>query len=121
MNGIGDNQDLAEKWSKIMYFLQQTLGKKPSDLKGVLFMIGVQELGKGAQSFSKEQKQDLIHIATCKVLSIGGYYELMGQDEEGWPHWELVKKLPPFDLFNQENLLKHYVIEYFRQSIGLHI
>lgn len=121
MNGIDDNQDLTEKWTKVLSFLKQTLGKKPSDMKGVLFMIGVQELGLGVQSFSKEQKQDLIHIATCRVLSIGGYYTLMGQDEEGWPHWELVKKLPPFDLFNQENLLKHYIIEYFRESIGLHI
>lgn len=121
MNAKDDNQDLEIKWKKVLTFFQQTIGKKPSDLKGVLFLIGVQELGRGVQHFSKEEKQDLIHIATCKVLSLDGYYELMGQDEQGWPHWELVKKLPAFDLFSQEKLLKHYVIQYFRNSIGLHI
>lgn len=121
MKGVNDNQELNEKWTQVLSFLKQTVGKKPADLKGVLFIIGVQELGKGVQSFTKEQKQDLIHIATCRVLSYGGYYELMGQDEDGWPHWELVNKLPPFDLFNQENLLKHYIIQYFKESLGLHI
>lgn len=121
MSKITDNQDVEEKWKHILLFFKQTIGKKPSDLKGVLFLIGIQELGKGPEHFSKEQKQDLIHIATCKVLSKGGFYTLIGTDEEGWPHWELVKELPPFDLFSQENLLKYYVVEYFRDEIGLHI
>lgn len=116
-----DNQDIEENWKKILEFLKQSFGKKPSDLKGVLFLIGIQELGRGPQNFSKEQKQDLIHIATCKVLSQGDYYTLLGTDEDGWPHWELVKKLPAFDLFTQETLLKHYVIEYFKTELGLHI
>jgi hypothetical protein len=116
-----NNQEVEEQWKQILNFFKQNIGKKPSDLKGVLFLIGIQELGKGPEQFTKEQKQDLIHIATCKVLSKGGFYTLIGKDEEGWPHWELIKKLPPFDLFSQENLLKHYVIEYFKTEIGLHI
>jgi hypothetical protein len=55
------------------------------------------------------------------VLSLGGFYELDGIDSEGWPHWKLIKPLPPFDLLSQEQLLKHYIIEYFRNDIGLHI
>ncbi len=116
-----DSQVLDAQWKQVLTFFKQRIGKKPSDLKGVLFLIGIQELGRGPESFSKEQKQDLIHIATCKVLSKGGFYTLVGTDEEGWPHWELVKKLPPFDLFSQENLLKHYVITYFKEELGLHI
>ena len=121
MGLTSEDNDLAENWKKLMAFFKQQIGKKPSDLKGVLFLIGIQELGQGAQHFSKEQKQDLIHIGTCKVLSRGGYYQLMGADEDGWPHWELVHKLPPFDLMAQETFLKHYVIEYFKHEIGLHI
>jgi hypothetical protein len=115
---IKDNQEI---WANLIRFLKQTMGKTPSDLKAVLFIIGVQELGKGTLRFSKEEKQDLIHIATCKVLSLGGYYSLSGADQDGWPHWELKKALPAFDLINQENLLKHYIILYFRTEIGLHI
>ncbi|ADQ18256.1 hypothetical protein Lbys_2594 [Leadbetterella byssophila DSM 17132] len=110
-----------EIWDKLLRFLEQTTGKKPKDLNGVLFLIGVQELGKGALRFEKEQKQDLLHIAICKVLSLDGYYRLAGTDQEGWPHWEKLKELPNMDLLAQENLLKHYIIRYFREEVGLHI
>jgi hypothetical protein len=113
-----DNQEI---WENLIRFLKQTTGGKPRDLNGVLFLIGVQELGKGTVEFSKEEKQDLIHIAICKVLSLGGYYELDGHDKDGWPHWKLLKELPAFDFVSQENLLRHYVLDYFRLEIGVHI
>ena len=74
------------KWEKLLKKLEEVVGKKPADLKSVLFLIGVQELGKGIKEFSKEEKRDLMHIAICKVLSFSGIYELEGLDEMGWPH-----------------------------------
>ncbi|AFK03074.1 hypothetical protein Emtol_1934 [Emticicia oligotrophica DSM 17448] len=112
---------LKENWQTLLLFLKNNLGKKPTDLNGVLFLIGVQELGQGKKVFTKEQKQDLMHIAICKVLSFGGYYELEGVDKEGWPHWKLIKPLPSLDMLSQEVLLKHFVIEYFKREVGLHI
>jgi hypothetical protein len=109
-----------ETWDNLLNFLKQTTGKKPADLKSVLYLIGIQELGKGFLHFSKEEKQDLMHIATCKVLSYGDYYTLEGHDTEGWPHWVATKTLPALDLSEQENLLKTYVVHYFRNEIGLH-
>lgn len=105
--------ELDRNWQTLLSFIEQTLGKKPKDLNGVLFLIGVQELGQGHRFFSKEEKQDLMHIAICKVLSFSGYYELEGLDQDGWPHWKMIKKLPRFDLLEQEKLLKMAVIEYF--------
>ena len=105
--------ELDRKWSWLLKQLESNFGKKPKDLNSVLFLIGVQELGKGHHHFSKEEKQDLMHIAICKVLSLSGYYELEGLDKDGWPHWKLVKKLPHFDLLEQEKLLKLHVLEYF--------
>ncbi len=99
--------------------LEARIGKRPADLNAVLFLIGVQELGRGLQRFSKEEKQDLMHIAICKVLSLSGFYELEGTDDAGWPHWKLVKKLPHFDLLEQEKLLKMHVIDYFTQEFDL--
>ncbi|HCM77793.1 MAG TPA: hypothetical protein DIS90_15525 [Cytophagales bacterium] len=110
--------ELDRKWAWLLGELDQKLGKKPKDLNGVLFMIGVQELGKGHVHFSKEEKQDLLHIAICKVLSLSGYYELDGIDKDGWPHWSLIKKLPHFDLLEQEKLLKIHVLEYFEIEYG---
>ncbi|GAB1444993.1 MAG: hypothetical protein KF860_01310 [Cyclobacteriaceae bacterium] len=110
--------ELERKWAWLLTELDDKLGKKPKDLNGVLFMIGVQELGRGHVHFSKEEKQDLMHIAICKVLSLSGYYELEGIDKEGWPHWNLIKKLPHFDLLEQEKLLRIHVLEYFETEYG---
>ena len=109
---------LQKEWVDLLYKIKEVTGKRPTDLNAVLFLIGVQELGKGNRSFSKEEKQDLMHIAICKVLSLAGYYELAGLDEEGWPHWKLKKKLPRFDLMEQEKLLKIQIIQYFKEEIG---
>ena len=108
--------DLDRRWNSLMEELQSAIGKKPKDLNGVLFLIGVQELGHGTKIFSKEEKQDLMHIGICKVLSLSGYYELEGLDADGWPHWKLIKKLPHFDLLEQEKLLKMHVLEYFEKE-----
>ncbi len=109
-------ENLEVAWENLLGKINELFGKKP-DLNGVLFMIGVQELGKGIKNFTKEEKQDLMHIAICKVLSMSGFYELEGMDEQGWPHWKLVKKLPFFDLLGQEKLLKIHVIEYFEKEV----
>ena len=111
--------DLERQWNQLLVEFEQITAKKPKDLNGVLFLIGMQELGKGARRFTKEEKQDLLHIAICKVLSLSGYYELEGLDTEGWPHWKLVKKLPHFDLLEQEKLLKMHVLEYFEKEYGM--
>ena len=108
--------DLDRKWHQLLVFVEKTIGKKPKDLNGLLFIIGMQELGHGAKRFSKEEKQDLLHIAICKVLSLSGYYSLEGLDKEGWPHWKVVKKLPHFDLLEQEKLLRMHVLEYFEKE-----
>jgi hypothetical protein len=108
--------DLARTWAALLADVGRMIGKRPKDLNGVLFLIGVQELGQGSKIFSKEEKQDLMHIGICKVLSLSGFYKLVGQDNEGWPHWELIKKLPHFDLLEQEKFLKWHVIEYFEKE-----
>lgn len=108
--------DLERSWNLLLGTLEEQIGKRPKDLNGVLFIIGMQELGRGPVLLSKEEKQDLMHIAICKVLSLSGYYVLDGIDKEGWPHWNLVKKLPHFDLLEQEKLLKMHVLEYFEKE-----
>lgn len=110
--------DLEKSWASLLIALEKMIGKKPKDLNAVLFLIGVQELGQGRKVFEKEEKQDLMHLGICKVLSLTGYYELEGLDTDGWPHWKLIKKLPHFDLLEQEKLLKMLVIEYFEKEFN---
>lgn len=108
-------KNLEQDWHKLQISLKNYFGKTP-DLKATLFLIGVQELGQGARHFSKEQKEDLIHIALCRILSPMGIYKLEGRDEDGWPHWKLEEKIPQMDFFSQEKLIKMQIVEYFKEN-----
>ena len=107
-------EDLQVRWLKLRIKLKERFEIKP-DMNGVLLLIGVQELGQGPQEFTKEQKQDLMHIAVCTILSASGYYSLDGLDEEGWPHFTQLKALPELETFEQENFLKDHVLLYFNK------
>lgn len=106
-------KSIDKEWEKLLDQLGVMVGKRPADLNAVLFLIGVQELGTGPKRFSKEAKQDLMHIAVCRVLSLSGYYSLEGYDQDNWPQWKLDKPIPHGDLLSQENFLKQHVIHYF--------
>lgn len=93
----------------------EKFGKKP-DLESILFLIGIQEFGQTRDKFSKEQKQDLMHVAVCSLLSQSGYYEQEYLDEEGWPHFRQLKALPEVSLIEQENFIKDHVLLYFEQK-----
>lgn len=108
---------LEKDWQDLLTKLKTLTGKE-ANMDSILFLIGIQELGQGFKNFSKEEKQDLMHIATCKVLSFSGYYELDGLDAEGWPHWKLLKKIPAFTLDEQERFLKMNVLEYFEKEVS---
>jgi len=109
--------ELERNWQSLLKMLEDSFGKRPKSLESVLFLVGVNELGQGSIFFTKEDKQDLMHIAICKVLSLSGFYELEGLDESGWPHWKPVKELPHFDLLEQEKLLKMHLLEYFAEEL----
>jgi hypothetical protein len=102
------------KWYKIVFGLKKQFGKKP-DLNGILFLIGMNELGK-VKEYSKQEKTELLHIATCKLLSYEGHYKLTHFDKEGWPHYELVSTPPYADLMQQENLLRKLIVAYFEEQ-----
>jgi hypothetical protein len=106
------------KWNNLLLRLENLVDKKP-DLNAILFLIGIQELGSGKRVFTKEQKQDLMHVATCKLLAIANYYELESVDEEGWPHWKLLKPLPFLNLNEQEEFLKSLILSYFEPIFEL--
>ena len=83
-------------------------------MNAILFLIGVQELGRWKTNFTKEEKQDLMHIAVCRLLSYDGYYEFTGRDADGWPHFEALKPYRKKGVKEQEDYLKTKVIQYFK-------
>jgi hypothetical protein len=111
------NQESKEKWEKLVQFVSKEFGDGDTlDLQAILFLIGVQEFGKGYREFSKEEKTDLLHIAICKLLSSYGFYEFEGRDKDGWPHYTTNEKLPALKPGEQTILMKEAAIIYFEES-----
>ena len=109
------SDDLQTRWWTLEAKLLERFGKKP-DMEAILFLIGMQETGFLAQKITKEQKQDLMHVAVCSLLSQSGFYLLEGKDEDGWPHYKQLKEIPAFGLIEQENFLKDHVLLYFQKN-----
>ena len=104
--------DLQTRWWALEAKLVERFGKKP-DLETILFLIGIQEFGQVKEKYTKEQKQDLMHVAVCSLLSASSYYELEGKDDEGWPHFRQLKQMPEMNMIEQENFLKDHILLYF--------
>ena len=107
--------DLQQRWWNLEAKLVERFGKKP-DLETILFLIGVQEFGDIKEKFTKEQKQDLMHVAVCSLLSHSGYYEIERVDADGWPHFKQLKAMPDMNAIDQENFLKDHVLLYFETN-----
>ena len=104
--------DLQQRWWTLEAQLVERFGKKP-DMETILFLIGIQEFGEIRPKFTKEQKQDLMHVAVCSLLSQSGIYELDRVDEDGWPHFKQLKAMPDMTPIEQENFLKDHILLYF--------
>ncbi|MFT4095379.1 MAG: hypothetical protein QM640_17260 [Niabella sp.] len=111
-----NNDDLQVRWWSLEAKLVERFGKKP-DMETILFLIGIQELGLVQEKFTKEQKQDLMHIAICRLLAPSGYYRLEQTDKDGWPHYQQLKPMPPdLNPVEQENFLKDHILLYFDET-----
>ena len=106
--------ELEKRFRDAIKPLSEQLGEAP-DLESVIFLIGVQELGKGVRTFKKDEKIQLMHIAVCTLLEPYGHYEFDEFDRDGWPHFKLLKSLPPLGEDEQKRLMKEAVIHYFEQ------
>jgi hypothetical protein len=115
---MNPKDDLQLRWWKLEEKFMNKFGKKP-DVEAILFLIGIQEIGKFKKKISKEQKQDLMHVAVCTLLSQSGYYKVEGHDDEGWPHFLQLKPLPQYNTTEQENFLKDHILLYFEGIGGL--
>ena len=107
------NSELEKNFEEVQQVLASQFGDD-IDLQAMLFLIGLQELGKGKIKLSKNEKLDVMHIAICTLLEPYGYYVYEGLDKDGWPHWKGNEKLPPLTPGQQQGLMKEAIVEYFK-------
>ena len=111
---MSKNIELKEKWSEITTKLSQQFADGDTlNVDGVIYLIGVQELGQGHRKFKKDEKVNLMHIAICKLLEPYGYYEFDFFDNDGWPHYKTLTELPTLKPGEQSVLIKEAIIGYF--------
>ena len=113
-----NSASLKNRWD----YLTKELTQQFSDgdilnLDSIIYLIGVQELGKGKKVFKKDEKINLMHIAICKLLEPYGYYEFDFFDKDGWPHYRILTDLPNLEPGEQTVLMKEAVINYF-EAVG---
>jgi hypothetical protein len=104
----GDWQTLQEK-------LKERFGTE-MDYDTILFVIGLQELGKPFKKYKKDEKLEVMHIAICVLLEPYGFYEYEGRDKDGWPHWKIKEQLPHLDAKQQNKLIIDSIIDYFKKE-----
>ena len=106
------DHDIELRFQKLQKHLEKDFGPG-MDMSTFLFLVGVNELGMGHQTFSKQQKMELMHIAICRLLEPYGYYEFEYFDNEGWPHYKVKEELPPLKAGEQSVLMKEAIVNYF--------
>ncbi len=111
------DEQLKERWDILVNKLSDQFSEGENlDLDGIIYLIGVQELGQIHRKFKKDEKLDLMHIAICRLLEPYGYYEFDYFDDQGWPHYKVKEELPNLKAGEQSVLMKEAIVNYFLTS-----
>lgn len=106
---------MASDWQVLQQKLRERFNSEP-DIDSILFLIGLQELGKPFKKYKKDQKVEIMHVAICTVLEPFGFYEFEGRDKEGWPHWKLKDEIPFLEAKQQNKLIIDAIVDYFKKE-----
>jgi hypothetical protein len=106
--------NLKDRWNYLVKELTQQFSEGDVlNIDGIIYLIGVQELGQGKKLFKKDEKVNLMHVAICKLLEPYGYYEFDFFDKDGWPHYKILTDLPNLKPGEQTVLMKEAIVNYF--------
>jgi hypothetical protein len=111
------DEQLRERWELLVQKLSaQFSDGDPLELDGIIYLVGVQELGNFHRKFKKDEKVNLMHIAICRLLEPYGYYDFDFFDDDGWPHYKIKEQLPPLKAGEQTVLMKEALVNYFLEK-----
>lgn len=111
------DEKIKKSWKEVQQNISKQFGGGETlNVDAIIYLIGIQELGKGYQTFSKDEKLDIMHIAICKLLEPFGFYEFEYFDEDGWPHYKVIDELPNLKSGEQSVLMKEAIVMYFENK-----
>lgn len=104
--------EFMHRWYAARAFVRTRFNKRP-DINAFLFLVGMNELLHPKENFSKEEKQDLMHVGMCKLFEQDGYFRFEYFDTDGWPHYSPTQNIPDLNLREQEQWIKERIVNYF--------
>ena len=111
------DEQLKRRWEELIQRLSDDFSDAEElEMEGVLYLIGLQELGKIHDRFKKDDNVNIIHIGICTVLEPFGYYRFDYFDDDGWPHFVLLEELPVLKPGEQTILMKEAIVDYFLEK-----
>lgn len=111
------DEQLKNRWERVVQLLSNQFADGDLlDLDAIIYLVGLQELGKIKNTFGKDEKVNLMHIGICRLLEPYGYYEFDFFDADGWPHYKVKEELPPLKAGEQTILMKDAVVSYFLEK-----
>ena len=103
-----------DRWRQLTRRLGAHFGRE-CDLDGVLFLIGIQETGRGFErDLDKSAKERLVVEGSFCAFETIGFYQRTGMETDGHWVWEVTEAMPDgLSKKEQETLLKVAVLAYF--------
>lgn len=103
-----------DNWNDLCERLNDQFGIEV-DLNGVLFLVGMRERGLLFQTFTKEEKLNLINLGSCTLYQEMGLITSYGQDKDGWPLFQQNSLAPVIPEELKLKTLQDCAIRYFQK------
>ncbi len=114
---MSNENKLKKSWEEVRREISAKFGGgEMLDVDSIIFLIGIQELGKGFKNYTKDEKLNIMHIAICRLLEPFGYYQFDYIDQDGWPHYKSLDELPQLKPGEQTVLMKEAIVMYFEKD-----
>lgn len=111
------DEKLKKRWNILLKKISDQFNNgEVIDLEGIVYLIGIQELGFIKKKFKKDDKLNLMHVGVSRLLSQYGYYEFCFIDNDGWPHYIVKEQLPNLTSGEQKLLMKQAIVNYFLEK-----
>jgi len=112
-----NDQELEARWARLLAHLENLVGRTPTGIEQVLFLIGIQERGRGYEpGLSREQKQEVIMEGAWHAFAAIGLYRRVAEDSTAWE--PTFSPWPELSRDDQEKLLRIAILEYFKPLLS---
>ena len=113
VKAMNDNEKLAVIASRLEKFFDAGSGVGVQEM---IFVAGLQVVGKTQSSLSQVDKMDVMHCGMCAILETKGYFRMTGRRDDGYPIYEQVQDIN-MEKEARGELLRDAIISYYEDLL----